>query len=354
MINQLLCNTSSHGGSLKDAFNADIKKIQSLQIATGYFGESLITELEAKLVKVARNGGSCKILIGMVFHKGVSAKQRSALESIDSKLRSTNPENGIYISQKEYHGKIYLLNMEANDVLYIGSSNFSSAGFKGRLEATLRLEDIHSIEKTSGYLDYLFGLTTTSKLDEVSLVRTAKPIKETSSLLEDYKIDCSLFPDESRVVGTFEIELRVDVQKESSLNLYFGAGRKNAQGKFVPRPWYEIELSVQKSERESEYYPMSVLNGRRNSRLGAFTAYIKDSGICYKIEMKVHSDYGKNISSSDHSGGRQTLGRYIKGKLEVAGVLKFAERITSEMLYEYGKSSITFKKIDDRTYILEF
>ena len=41
---------------------------------------------EKDLVKIARKG-YCKILIGMIFHGGVSKNQKNTLERIDNKLR---------------------------------------------------------------------------------------------------------------------------------------------------------------------------------------------------------------------------------------------------------------------------
>ena len=71
-------------------------------------------------------------------------------------------------------------------------------------------------------------------------------------------------------------------------------------------------------------------------------------------KMEVCSAGGKAIMSSRESGGRETLGRFIKGRLEAAGVLQRGGLITSDTLAAYGRDSITLQKIDDKNYILEF
>jgi hypothetical protein len=70
--------------------------------------------------------------------------------------------------------------------------------------------------------------------------------------------------------------------------------------------------------------------------------------------MTVASDYGKALASSKESGGRKTFGRCIKGKLQVAGILKEGERITSEHLELYGRDTVSFIKYDDDNYLIEF
>ena len=70
--------------------------------------------------------------------------------------------------------------------------------------------------------------------------------------------------------------------------------------------------------------------------------------------MKVFADYGKNIATSDLSGGRETLGKFLKGKLEDKGVLKEGDLITSETLLEYGNDTLRLYKLDNHEYIMEF
>ena len=149
--------------------------------------------------------------------------------------------------------------------------------------------------------------------------------------------------------------------------MYFEQGRSviktlpdgTTKKAFAPRPWYEVELTSSADVIRSPFYPKSTPIIKKNgdvsrARKGEFWAYIKEDDRCFKIKMVVHADNGKNISSSRDSGGRETLGRYLKGKLEDSGVLSIRERITSETLEEYGKDYVEFKKIDDDNYIMEF
>jgi hypothetical protein len=361
MYNNIYTNNSDYGGTLEKQFSLDIKDSNEIFIASGYFGKSQLSSFKERFIKIGKKG-TCKILFGMIYHKGVRQEQLDELNALDSCLRADNPENGIYISRKECHGKIYKLKLNQKDKVYVGSSNFSSYGFSKRDECTIQVNDENTITGISNYIDYLFKRDTTSPLSEVDLNRNRSATTFTKKGLKDFEIDGSEYPHAKDIIGTCRIKLRVDEQQASSLNLFFGKGRKNTDGLYSPRPWYEVEITSQKKDR-NEYYPKSnpkhpgkktKSGGDSKSREGGFIAYAEADGKYYQINMKVGADNGKDIYSSSESGGRSTLGQLIKGKLERKGVLKKNERITSDILHDYGKNFIELKKINDKEYIIEF
>jgi hypothetical protein len=65
-----------------------------------------------------------------------------------------------------------------------------------------------------------------------------------------------------------------------------------------------------------------------------FTVYTDDG---WKFRCKVSGDYSKNFRSEDDL---QTLGRWIKGRMEAAGALKVGELVTAPMLQQYGKDRL--------------
>jgi len=355
MYDNIYTNNADYGGTLEKQISIDMKDSIGISIASGYVGASQITDFEDRFIEIGKKG-TCKILFGMIFHSGLRQKQLDALNALDSKLRSDNPTNGIYISRKQYHGKIYRLELNQKDKIYVGSSNFSADGFSKRDECTIQVSNENTIIGISNYIDYLFDRETTSPLSEVDISKK-RSVTSTKSTLDDFEIDSSKYPHTKAIIGVCRIKLRVDDQPASSLNLFFGKGRKNQKGQYSPRPWYEVELAPTSKERKNIFYPESkLLNTEegKKSRSGEFVAYIKTKEKYYQVHMEVHSDGGKNISSSSKSGGRSTLGQLIKGNLESAGILKKNERITSEILYDYGKDYIEFKKIGDKEYIVEF
>lgn len=359
-MDHTLFTNSSIGHKFKNEFKSKIKQSDELIIASGYFGASTLTEFEKDLVAIG-NRGVCKILLGMIFHGGVTSKQQEVLSLVDIKLRKTNPENGIYLSLVPYHGKIYSFRNKGDKTnsLFLGSSNFSEDGFASRNECTALITDEKTKGEVSNYLTHLLNSKLSIPLDLAKLkIRGAESgYIRASKLLKDYEIPEKDFPDISKALGVCSIKLRVDVQSNSALNLCFDMGRINKRKIYKPRPWYEVEIGTSKLDRKNPFYPKSLANGTKStskSRLGSFTAYAEDDGIFYKFDMVVHSDDGKNISTSKKSGGRETLGRFIKGKLERAGVLNEGERITSEKLLDYGRASIDFIKISNTEYVMRF
>lgn len=346
------------GHNFKREFKSKITNSKELIIASGYFGVSSITEHQSDIVNLSKFG-ICKILVGMVFHGGLTKKQKEVLIKLDDRLRKINSSNGVYISIKPYHGKIYFFRSKTDDTesLYLGSSNFSEEGFASRHECTALIQHEQTKDDVTNYLAHLFNTKIAKPLGQVELrVKTTTATAPASKLLEDYKISAIEYPDAAKSLGVCYITLRVDDQPNSSLNLYFDKGRKNPKtGLYAPRPWYEIEITSSKTDRESPFYPKSrLIKQDSKARKGTFTAYAKDDENFYKFTMGVYSDNGKAISTLDESGGRTTLGMFIKGKLERCGLLSIGERITSDTLLEYGKNTIDFIKISDDVYILDF
>ena len=357
-MSEVLFTNYTNTSKFKNEFKRKLSESDRLIIASGYFGYSTLVEFEKDLINIAKKG-DCKILLGMIFHGGVSQKQQDILEKVNMSLRNVNSDSGIFISTTDYHGKIYQFYNSAKNKydLYLGSSNFSNEGFASRYECTSYIENENLKNEVSQYLDQLFNEKLARRIEDVELRSRSLQVVKPSKLLKDYEIQESDFPYINQSIGVCSIKLRVDEQPESGLNLFFGRGRKNQKGQLTTRPWYEIEIGTSKQDRENPYYPKTKLNAKKDggkSREGDFIAYAMNDSKYYKFNMKVFADYGKNIATSDLSGGRETLGKFLKGKLEDKGLLKEGEVITSETLMEYGNDTLFLHKLNDTEYIMEF
>lgn len=103
-MHNIFTNNKDFGGNFQKEFDTKLKESEHLIIASGYIGATILKEFENKLVYLSKRG-RCKILVGMIYHGGVTAKQKEALISLDKKLRAVSADNGIYISREQYHGK---------------------------------------------------------------------------------------------------------------------------------------------------------------------------------------------------------------------------------------------------------
>lgn len=339
----IFANHKDFGGDFGKEISKNLDNFHSLEIASGYFGASLIDAIKPKLLKIASKG-HCRILIGMIFNEGVSASQKKKLEELHSDLKKINQKSGVFVTLSQYHGKIYKFINPSNEHIYVGSSNLSFSGFKDNYEFNALIADEQTKNKITLFLDYIFSpeCEFSAELDEVELFvkgakNQAKEVEE--SFLRPFLITPSEFPVQSIIEET-KIALRVDSQPGSSLNLFFEPGRKNKNGKYAPRHWYEVEITSTAREIKQAGYP-----------IGEFDAYLKDGQNHYLIPMITASDNHKALTSK---GNRKILGEFMKSKLQNLGILEKGQRITSEVLGEYGRDFVTLKKFADKKYYFEF
>lgn len=66
---------------------------------------------------------------------------------------------------------------------------------------------------------------------------------------------------------------------------------------------------------------------------------VTDDGWSFKC--KVSGDYSKNLRSE---GDLRILGKWLKGRMEIAGALEIGKPITEETLKKYGRSSFVLTK----------
>ena len=77
---------------------------------------------------------------------------------------------------------------------------------------------------------------------------------------------------------------------------------------------------------------------------------VTDDG--WKFNCKVSGDYSKNFRSE---GDLKILGKWLKGRLENAGVLKVGDPVTAQTLREYGRDNFSLKKtIKEGIWFLDF
>ena len=101
----MFTNEKSFGGAFGKEVFKNIDNFNSLEIASGYFDPQTIEKNRGKLLQIAKRG-YLKILIGMIYHEGVSKTQKKTLEELNKDLKKINIQSGVYITLRKYHGKI--------------------------------------------------------------------------------------------------------------------------------------------------------------------------------------------------------------------------------------------------------
>ena len=197
----------------------------------------------------------------------------------------------------------------------------------------------------SGFISQL-AQTATKNIAELDI----NEFNQENPLLEGHEFVKRLSPHDialamyAKTKTSFEIPIKpYEISPQSNLNVFFGKGRESKNGLVKPRHWYEVELIVPKNVTSQEGYPQSKTED------AVFTV-ITDDGWSFKC--KVSGDYSKNFRSE---GDLKILGKWLKGRLENAGVLKVGEPVTAKTLKDYGRDTFTLTKtITPGIWFLDF
>lgn len=338
----LYTNVIKHGGEFRQVLDKEFSQAKNVTVASGYASLDVINAYENSFVEIAKNGGVSKLLLGMAFYEGLGQKKLDAVNRLNNKLKNFGNDSGVYVTNgRRYHGKVYYFDNIESTSMYVGSSNFSSSGTKGNIECTIPVTIEDQKTKLVSFLNDLYSPSYSITIDRAEITVPGKK-KVILRTVENYwnalaKYDPNAI--HKKLLSKFEFPLeRVAEKEKSNLNVYFGKGRWNrTTNKIIPRPWYEIELIASNDLNSQAFYPK-----------GDFLAYTDDG---YIIPMRTQGDYYKNIRSKK---SLQLFGIWLKGKLESSGALKKYEPVTLDVLEEYGNNKLTFYKIEEGKYYMEF
>lgn len=330
--------------NFRTAFERQMVPSDEMLIATGYVSEDSLMELKAILDHY--RGGSkkkiCDLVIGMHGREGFTQTQYDAARSLGEFLRENRIGEVRVCTAFKFHGKVYSFLKSTKPVASIvGSSNLSNLlGTDLQWETDTLVTERPFVSKLVGLHHDLVGKATQPLLDLADIKLVAQP-----SLLKG-QIGVEEVPNaEWKIIECTktDVEFRIPLKAtpKSNLNAYFGKGRESSStGAIRPRPWYEAELIVPKSITASADYP---------EKDRPFTVYTDDG---WKFKCKVSGDYKKNLRSYDDL---QTLGRWIKGRMESVGALKVGQPVTEEVLESYGASELLFSATKDpHVWLLDF
>ena len=119
------------------------------------------------------------------------------------------------------------------------------------------------------------------------------------------------------------------------MNVFFGKGRDNNRGFVAPRPWYEVEIIPgQAVMKSAPNYPDHE----------EFIVYTDD---LYKFVLYTGGDKNKNLRSRDDL---TTVGRWLKGRLEMSGALESGKIVDNIVFEKYGRSTMTLTRTEKREF----
>lgn len=323
--------------TFSDAFYDLLPGTEQLDIAVGYITADSLIELQ-KLVEL-NNLPLLNLTIGMHYLDRFTKVQYNAAMGLNDFLMNSGRGQVRLVTPFRYHGKLYSYSNNSGPFAgIIGSGNLGSitGGGSRTYESSVLIDDPRMAREMHGFI----GQLVTNATENIGDLDIQK-FNQQNTLLEDHEgvkkvetqelIDCLA----ARTPITFDIPIKgYEVSPQSNLNVFFGRGRVGKNGLVKPRHWYEVELIVPKSVAGLPGYPQA------KTPSAEFRVITDDE---WTFKCKVSGDYNKNFRSE---GDLKILGKWLKGRLENAGVLKVGEPVTAQTLRDYGRSTFSLTKTD--------
>ena len=323
------CNTFS------DVFYSMLPQSTKLDIAVGYITSDSLIELQ-KVVELNKLK-SLNLTIGMHYLERFTKVEYNAALKLNNFLRENQCGEVRLVTPFRYHGKLYSYSNEQGAFAgIIGSNNLSSIVDGGTrvYESAVLLDDKDMACQMYEFIQNLV-MTSTYNISDLEI----DSFREVNPLLEGHEYVKKLQPyDVADVISqqtniTFDIPIKpYEDSPHSNLNAFFGKGRESRNGLIKPRHWYEVELIVPKTITVQKGYPQA-------STSDAIFDVVTDDGWSFKC--KVSGTNSKNFRSE---GDLKILGKWLKGRLENAGVLKVGDPVCKKTLERYGRDTFTLTK----------
>lgn len=321
--------------SFADKFYSLIPMSKKLDIAVGYITSDALIEL--KKTTELNELEQVNLIIGMHYwDRFTEVEYRTALD-----LNRFLTENGRgevrLVTPFRFHGKLYSYSNDAGPFAgIIGSNNLSSI-----VDGGTRIYEASAIITESAFnrklAEFINELRETSTENIANL--DIHQFKQANKLLENHEhveaVEAVTFAEYMMQATDISFDIPIkgyEISPQSNLNVFFGKGREGKNGLVKPRHWYEIEVIVPKSVTSQAGYPQAKTDD-------AVFDVITDDG--WKFRCKVSGDYSKNFRSENDL---KILGKWLKGRLENAGVLNVGDPVTQETLSRYGRSTFTLTK----------
>ncbi|MEI7741478.1 MAG: restriction endonuclease PLD domain-containing protein [bacterium] len=327
----------------RETFERQFLAANELKIASGYISEDSLMELKAILAhhEARSEQKTCDLIIGMHGREGFTPSQYEAACSLGTYLRDHKIGEVRVCSAFKFHGKVYsFLNHGNAFASILGSSNLSGIlGLDAQWETDSLITEAPQIKQLVALHNELVAKATKPLL-EFEGVRFVNQHDLLEGRIGVERASYDELEKVRRSAKNLFFEIPLKAEERSNLNAYFGKGRESQTGAIRPRPWYEVEIIVPVSITSKKGYPVQ---GK------PFTAYTDDG---WKFRCKVSGQNSKNFRSEDDL---QTLGRWVKGRMEASRTLKVGELVTSAMLQKYGRESITLTATQDAdVWLLDF
>ena len=258
---------------------------------------------------------SIELIVGMTVQHGIQKAQHLAFcKLVDEKPYGINFKCRYIVNGNPVHAKSYVWIDEHGNPqkAFCGSANYTALGFgKSQIESMTTADPIIANE----FHDYVLNNSAVCNQSHIDT--------QVRLLLNDYNFDESDF--ESVTLSLLSSRGVRETPARSGINWGQREGREHNQA----------YINIPKKEQQSKFFP---------ERGEQFTVLTDDGDSFIFVRAQ---DAGKALETTQNNS---LLGEYLRARLEVAP----GEYVEKKHLVKYGRTSVTFFKIDDETYFMDF
>ncbi len=317
-------------------FDSLIKESEEVDIAVGYISEKSLDELANHIHRKGKP--FCNLVIGMHYFERFTHAQYAIAKETEKFLTENNLGTVRLVTSFPYHGKLYSFRYkDGKSKSILGSSNLNNILLHKpvrQYELDLLIDDEKTNMGLKEFMNSLISISPELSSLEINDFKTENNLMLGLAGVKKIEDEKVLFEIVENLIPNKSIEIPLKTSEAapcSNINAYFGKGRENSSTKIIrQRPWYEVELIVPKEITDLEWYPKAGYPSTES-----IITVITDDG--YEFRCKISGTNSKNFRSV---GDLKILGKWLKGRLENAGVLNVNEPVTNETLCKYGRNNI--------------
>lgn len=319
-----------------DTWTKMFHQSDALNIAVGYASNDSVLYLKSLIEW--NQPKSLNLCVGMANFDGMFQSQLYALSDLDTFLKSEELGGVFLANQFPFHGKMQTFSKSSQFLGgLLGSSNLSNiippkGIYRGNYEIDLHLNETMLV----GEIDSLILDLIESASVPLDVANPRLKIKPDANPMMEGRFEVATISPEvlesvKGLVTSDSFEIPLKGTPKSNMNVFFGKGRYNNRGFVAPRPWYEVEIIPgQAVMKSAPNYPDHE----------EFIVYTDDQ---YKFVLYTGGDKNKNLRSRDDL---TTVGRWLKGRLEMSGALESGKIVDDIVFEKYGRSTMTLTRTE--------
>ncbi len=315
----------------------------SLKIITGYTDiECIYRHLIALSDMGKTNSFSVDMILGMTNSNGLSEKKHKDINRLIANVNSNSKMPAFIcrykVSGADIHSKVYVWFKEDEPVLaFCGSANYSTNAFTKRRECMTNCESIEANKYFNSLVPDTILATDPSVKNKINFTKK----KFTDVEIDAYNL-------ENLSWDMFKDKVPLDTCKVSLLT---ADGNETGFGSGLN---WGIRQNGTKRDRDQAYIPYNAQDKKEGFFPLKQNAEIKHNPL-FKVVTKDFPPFFMRIAQAGNKGihtaeSNALLGQFFRQKLGVpTGTF-----ITKEMLENYGKTYVVFKKYDNDIYLMDF